>query len=269
MTRFLKWYCLIFIVFLLKGCTQTEQESTITEEDLESRKSEAEKIAIKIPSPIETYSFLYFSEVKFSKENMNQVSNHSKYLTKEKKALNLGVYASDLSYCVVFKQSNYALDYFSVSKKIAEDLGLLEGFNEDVIKRVDNNISNIDSLYQITNDSYTTAIKYLEAKGNSDILPLILTGAWIETMNIAVKSVKKFNPKNEIISRIRDEIFVLESLLKIYETLNLKEQYKQYYTWLDELYFIYTQIDENKGITEEQFNDISTQIKKIRALIIS
>lgn len=269
MKRFILIIKVLFLALLFTKCTQTEHESTITEEQPETIKSETEKIAIKIPSPIETYSFLYFSEVKFVKENMNPISNYTKYLTKEKKALNLGVYSSDLSYCVVFKQSNYALDYFSVSKKIAEDLGLLEGFNEEVIKRVDKNISNTDSLYQITNDSYTSAIKYLESKGNSDLLPLILTGAWIEIMNITVKSVKKYDPKSEIVNRIKDEICVLENLLKIYETLNLKEQYKQYYTWLDELYLIYNQIDENKGLTEEQFNDITTQIKKIRALIIS
>jgi len=232
--------------------------------------AELQKNIIKIPSPIELFSFIYDANAKFKKENLNSSNNRTKYLSNQKKAINLGIYASDLSYCTVFKQNKETFSYFSITKKIADDLGLTKGFDERIVKRIDQNMNNSDSLYQISNDSYSTAVRFLEQQGQGNLLPLMITGAWIESVNIAIKSIDKFNPNNEIVIRISDQGLLLENLLEMYKSLGVNDKEPDIYNKLINLQQSFDKLYDNtdKAITKRQFEEISSKIKAIRAELI-
>ena len=210
------------------------------------------------------------SSLQFNKENLNSTDNRVKYITNQKKAINLGIYASDLSYCTVFKQNKETFSYFSITKKMADELGLTEGFDEKIVKRIDQNMSNSDSLYQISNDSYSTAISFLEQQGQGDLLPLLITGAWIESVNIAIKSVDKFNPDNQIVLRIADQGLLLENILEMYKSLSQENQQTDIYNKLIDLQQSFDKLYDNTDeiITKRQFDEISTKVKSIRAELI-
>ncbi|MBI5540254.1 MAG: hypothetical protein HY951_09375 [Bacteroidia bacterium] len=241
------------------------EDSTSTNEITELQKS-----TVKIPSPIELFSFIYEANAKYNKENLNSTDNRAKYVTNQKKAINLGIYASDLGYCTVFKQNKETFSYFSVTKKMADELGLTEGFDEKIVSRIDANMSNSDSLFQISNDSYSTAVRFLEQQGQGNLLPLMITGAWIESVNIAIKSVDKFNPDNEIVIRIADQGLLLENLLDMYKSLGENENEPELYNKLLDLQQSFDKLYDNTDeiITKKQFEEISSKIKAIRAELI-
>lgn len=214
---------------------------------------------------------MYNANATFSKENLNSIDNHSKYTTRIKKAINLGIYASDLAYCTVFKQNKETFAYFSATKKLADELALTEGFDESIVKRIDANMNNSDSLYQISNDSYATAIRFLEKQGKEDLLPLMITGAWIESVNLAIKSVNKFNPNNEIVIRIADQGLLLENILELFQYVKNDPEYAKIIELLVDLQLSYDKLLDNTDviITKKQFDEITNKIKAIRALFIA
>ena len=271
----MEYFKLLFlssIIVVMFSCNDSTPpaENIIDDSTSTGEVAELQKNIIKIPSPIELFSFIYDANAKFKKENLNSSNNRTKYLSNQKKAINLGIYASDLSYCTVFKQNKETFSYFSITKKIADDLGLTKGFDERIVKRIDQNMNNSDSLYQISNDSYSTAVRFLEQQGQGNLLPLMITGAWIESVNIAIKSIDKFNPNNEIVIRISDQGLLLENLLEMYKSLGVNDKEPDIYNKLINLQQSFDKLYDNtdKAITKRQFEEISSKIKAIRAELI-
>ena len=271
----MEYFKLLFlssIIVVMFSCNDSTPpaENIIDDSTSTGEVAELQKNIIKIPSPIELFSFIYDANAKFKKENLNSSNNRTKYLSNQKKAINLGIYASDLSYCTVFKQNKETFSYFSITKKMADDLGLTKGFDERIVKRIDQNMNNSDSLYQISNDSYSTAVRFLEQQGQGNLLPLMITGAWIESVNIAIKSIDKFNPNNEIVIRISDQGLLLENLLEMYKSLGVNDKEPDIYNKLINLQQSFDKLYDNtdKAITKRQFEEISSKIKAIRAELI-
>lgn len=271
--NYLKLLFLSSISLVMYSCNNTTPPTENVLEDSTSTNevSELQKSTVKIPSPIELFSFIYNANAKFNKGNLNSVDNRTKYITNQKKAINLGIYASDLGYCTVFKQNKETFSYFSVTKKMADDLGLTEGFNEKIVKRLDQNMSNSDSLYQISNDSYSTAVRFLEQQGQGNLLPLMLTGSWLESVNIAIKSVDKFDPNNEIVIRIADQGLLLENILEMYKSLGEDTKDADIYKKLLDLQQSFDKLYDNADqvITKRQFDEILSKIKAMRAQLIA
>lgn len=261
----------VALIAFFSSCNDSVPPSNNLLEDSTKGESELQKSAIKVPSPIELYVFMLNADAKFSKDNLNPFDNQSHYNTKIKKALNLGIYASDLAYCTVFEQNKETFNYFSVTKKLADDLSLTGGFDEGIVKRINKNMSNSDSLYQISNDSYSTAVRFLEQQGKEDMLPLMVTGAWIESVNLAIKSVQKFDPNNEIVVRITDQGLLLENVLELFQYVKENPEYKDIVDKLLDLQQSYDKLLDNSEtpITKKQFDEITNKIKAIRALFIA
>jgi len=262
------------LLVLIYSCNNSTPPTETTMEDSTDTQevSELQKTTVKIPSPIELFQFIYDANVKYNKENLNAIDKATKYNTNQKKALNLGIYASDLGYCTVFKQNKETFTYFSVTKKMADELGLTEGFDGKIVKRIDSNMSNSDSLYQITNDSYSTAVRFLEQQGQGDLLPLMITGAWVESVNIAIKSINKFDSGSEIVIRIADQGLLLENLIELYKTTGEDTKDTDLYNKLLDLQQSFDKLYDNPEdvvITKNQFEEITNKIKAIRAQIIA
>lgn len=154
---------------------------------------------------------------------------------------------------------------------MADELGLTEGFDETIVNRIDQNMSNSDSLYQISNDSYATAIRFLEQQGKEDLLPLMVTGAWIESVNLAIKSVTKFDAENEIVVRIVDQGLLLESILELFQYVKDDPEFKDIVDKLLDLQQSYDKLLDNTDviITQKQYEEIVSKVKAIRALFIA
>ncbi len=131
-------------------------------------------------------------------------------------------------------------------------------------------MNNSDSLYQITNDSYSIAVRFLEQQGKEDLLPLMITGAWIESVNLAIKSVEKFDPNNEIVIRIADQGLLLENILELFQYVKNNPEYKEIIDLLIDLQLSYDKLFDNTDvvITKKQYDEITNKVKAIRALFI-
>lgn len=229
-------------------------------------------IHYKIPSPMEMFIFLERTKADFQQRKTHDVSKVSHYVSRKSQAINFGVYSADLAYCAVYGDFQQTINYFNTAKLLASSLGLHEGFGETMALRIDNNLSNIDSLMEITADSYQMANQFLEDQGQADILGLILVGGWVEGIYLALHSVNNLDLENPIIERIADQQILLENLMGYLEKnesapyiSEIIQDLKSVQEAFDELYFN----DEKTLITESQFVNITNEINVLRNMYIN
>lgn len=268
-----QYLVLIPLVALLSACVgngskdnELHADSVMTEEVIKS-----ENTKYKLPSPVELYLLLREAKANFKLDALNSIDKASNYLTNTQKAVNFGIYASDLAYCTVFEKQQETHTYFKTLKTLATQLGITEGYDNVIVSRIDKNLYNSDSLYQITNDSYWEVCNYLEENGKASVLAPILMGGWIESVYLAVNSVEKFDPNNEIVMRITEQSYLLENLLDYLKTLRKEQDTEKYIKMLVDLQYSFDKLydnPENVLISKDQYKEITQKVKSIRAEMI-
>ena len=76
----------------------------------------------QIPSPLEISVLLKESGTKYSSGLLNSPDNLSKYNSNYKKALNLGVYGTDLGYTNIYQQNQDGIKFLASIKQLANEL---------------------------------------------------------------------------------------------------------------------------------------------------
>lgn len=215
-------------VLLIFGCsnngTKVEKEMTDTIESTISKKNDlnkAKQIFYSLPSPIETAMMMKHAGAKYNPEFLNSLDNVSKYSTSKSKALNLGVYGADLSFASMFDQSQASLKYLSATKKLADELGILNAIDKTIVNRMEKNINNRDSLMVIISETFMNSNSFLKENDRSEVAATILVGGWVEGLYIAEKISKSTTSNKEIIDRIVDQRLSLSTLI------NLLNEYKK------------------------------------------
>ena len=88
----------------------------------------------QIPSPLEISVLLKESGTKYSSSLLNTPDNLSKYNSNYKKALNLGVFGTDLGYTNIYQQNQDGIKYLSSIKSLADGLNIGRGLIESNVE---------------------------------------------------------------------------------------------------------------------------------------
>ncbi len=163
---------------------------------------------------VEMSSLFQSSGAVFKQDLLNSPDRMSNYVTSSKKALNLGVYAVDLSYSKVFEQYETAGKYFNAMQRMAEELGIPSNYFENSAKRFDKNINNKDSLISIANEVYMATDNYLRENERYSASAQIILGGWIEAMQIAV-DVANTTKNLDILERFAEQRVSLGNVIKM------------------------------------------------------
>lgn len=177
----------------------------------------------QIPSPLEISVLLKESGANYDKSLLNPINNKSKYNSNYDKALNLGVYGTDLGYTNIYERNQDALDYLNSIKELADELSIGQFFNIGMIRRLATNSRNLDSLLLITTKNFNSINEYLQDQQRSNLSVLLLAGGWVEALHILCQVVDK-NPNSEDLrERIGEQKITLEQimlLLNVYSQTN-------------------------------------------------
>jgi hypothetical protein len=258
------------VFFLIPSCrsdsdkNKKEDKGVLYENFIEVDNS---GVNYKIPSPMEMFIFLRNNDSPFLDEKIHKSENAEKYMSIKLKAINFGIYTADLAYCSVYGDFQKTINYFDASRKLALGLGLYEGYGAEIAKRIDKNITSVDSLMEISADSYYQTKQFLEEQESEYLLGFILVGGWIEGLYLAIESVDGIDMEDPIVERIADQQVLLESLLgylhnqdKTQSILEVIKDLEKVQEEFDMLYFN----DENTIITKKQFVDISNALLLLR-----
>ena len=175
----------------------------------------------QLPSPLEISMMLKESGQEYNQGMLNSASNRSKYNTNFQKAINLGIYGTDLGYTNIYEQNQVGIEYISAIKGLADDLSIGQFFDLETISKLAENSKNIDSLLLITTQNFNKINGYLQSQNRSNLSVLLLTGGWIEAMNITCQ-LSLESPENQgLKDAIGDQKTVAESLellMDLYES---------------------------------------------------
>jgi ribosome-associated protein YbcJ (S4-like RNA binding protein) len=170
---------------------------------------------IKIVSPVEISNLIKEQGIRYDKAILHDPNKVAAYLNSDfKKALNLGVYSTDLGYSTIYDQSTDALGYLSSVKKNAEGLGVGSFIDFQKILMLAQNKNDLNLLLDETSTTFENMSNHLEKQKKSNLAALMLTGGWIEMLHITCQVAKK-QPNQELNNRIVEQRFILGQILEV------------------------------------------------------
>jgi hypothetical protein len=211
---------LLILGQFISGCQQSQRQEatdllsdTFQEGDLRLNDAMIAEIISSVPNPVEITSIMQKSGVVYSQDLLNPAGNISNYNTNFQRALNLGVYGTDLIYMNIYDRTVATLRYLSNIRELAGDLRVEQFFDYATLNRLSESSKNVDSVLFITNTGFDKMSRYLIDQGRSNIAILISAGTWIESLYIATHAQKTADNKDIINKRIGEQKKVLDNLL--------------------------------------------------------
>lgn len=235
-----------------------------------------------LPSSLQVATIFKKSGLKYMSGITNPTDNVIRYNTTNfKRAVNLGVYSSDLAYTMLNKQYQESKNYLKASKELGSQLGLNRAFESNrLAERFDKNIGKEDSLLKIVSEIQMQTDILLEENKQKYVTAIAFAGAWIESIYIASKVYGSDKEQNKNVSvSLVEQLTIADKIsraLKICERKeaeckSLNEDVNAVLTLFRNCAAIKTSTDkgeepdyEKVKISEEEFNAIASKINEIR-----
>lgn len=223
------------------------------------------------PSPLQIAELFKNAGLVFVGDLVNKKENISKYNTKYSQKLNFGVYAADMSYCVINNQTQPAIDYLNNLHSLSEKMWMTDVFSTmGMNARLETNIGNVDSLTLLMADIQAQLDNYLDENAMGYTAPIIFAGAWIETMFIGAE-VNKTQSNEKLIFRLSEQAVVLADLINALKKADEDGDYVELITDLEKIKINFGNIteDENTTLNETQIVALTNDIVALRNKIIN
>ena len=266
---------LVAVGLILSSCggDKTEAGDEVTSAD--STKTEVQNPAaaetfFQVPSPGEMLTFIKMIGGKNNKNTsfLNSPDNQKNYTDNKSKALNFGIYSCDLSYCSIFEIGTEALKYFKTVKQLGDQIGVSSAIKPEVVKRLEGNLGNPDSLSVITDDVYFTSFQTLEESKQGPTLSLVVAGGWIESLFIAT-SLTKYAENSPVVERLADQKYTLDNLIEFLKKYESDEHVKSVLGQFQELQGEFNKISEKDAAPLKSTDKTKTIIGGGKDLIMT
>src|SRR3954462_1736710 len=222
----LKGTMLIVAGMLFMACgneTQKDESVSSAKDSVVSVESETNTVSYSLPSPLQIASIFKKSGLKYQDGITTSQKDPSKYTTNLSKSLNLGVYSADLSYCVLNKQNQEAMNYMKLCRQLAESLGMGTVFEQsNLSKRFEKNLGNEDSLAYIIAELQMVTDMYLDENEQPQITAIVFSGAWIESMYLGSKIYEKSKDKS-MNTKLTEQMTILGSIVNALKAVQKKD----------------------------------------------
>ncbi|HRP52060.1 MAG TPA: hypothetical protein PLI97_00950 [Fluviicola sp.] len=231
---------------LVQSCGQEEEKKPeISKEAIDPNSSLNAKFDDKIfsiPSPMQMALLLEESKSKFNEVLLHDLEKVSSYSSEYQRALNLGIYGTDLGYVSIYKQNSIALKYLSTIEKLTTKLGLDGAFDKTFMSRFEKNATNKDSMMVIVSDAFKKSDNFLKSNNRKTVSALILVGGWVESLYLAC-NINKQQPNQKILERIAEQSQTLSTIIELLTDYNKNDAWTDLIKDMKDLKFYFDQIN--------------------------
>lgn len=238
----------------------------------------ASKVVYNLPSPAEMADILQKTKAIYDVEILNDPKVSNQYYTDLSRAMNLGVYFADLSFTSMFDYPQQAMLFMSAAQGLSEELNIEGVFTQELMDRLDANLSNKDSIMEIVSFAYLETDLYLQENDQSIMAKAILAGAWIEGLYIATNLKTSTGSNEEIHHKIGMQKGALSNLITMLKDCN-EPQLTPLLEKLNELENAFELVEETDTKTENLeslltlsdkcVNSIKSETSNCRSIIIA
>lgn len=170
-------------------------------------------ILMQIPAPLEISMLMKESGSDYDRTILSNPDNVSNYNTTFKRAINLGIYGTDLMYTNIFGKNQEGLAYMKAVKELADDLNIGQFFNLRLVGRLATNNDNLDSLMLITTQNFNAINRYLQENKRANLSILFLVGGWLEAVHINCQMAIENPDVPSLAERIGEQKIILENIM--------------------------------------------------------
>jgi len=150
----------------------------------------------------------------YNEQIINPADNSDNYTSSAKAAINLGIYGVDFGYIRMFGLNQRMINYILTVRELSNKLGIPEKLLTDPIKRMEEDMSNPDTIMRLVNKSYDDIENHLRKDGRESTAGLMLLGGYVEALYIVTQLLyDPANPDREVVEKIAQQKYTLNSLL--------------------------------------------------------
>lgn len=209
---------LVIVMILATSCQSGQKKSTVLIQDVDNEESSAgissfNQIYHLYPSPAEMLSVLDVDNMNFDGSLLNPADRADQYLDSKMKTQALGIYMTDMAYAALFGRHEEALDYLEVIKSLAEGVNINDAVDEAMIKKAQDNVEVLDSLYIISNDAFMNVLSFCEKNERSNTVVMLSAGAFIESQYLAVQMIDDYETADLLLQHLADQKFTIDNFL--------------------------------------------------------
>lgn len=252
------------ILILMCGCSGQRSNDEAILDSLNNQKAEMpaisdetlREIIQQIPSPLEISFLIKDLGTKYDKSILNPTDNIANYNSSFQKAINLGIFGTDLGYTNIFEQNQDGLTYLTAIKELSDGLSLGQFFDISTLKRLASNSKNLDSLLLITTQNFEKINQYLQDKKRSNLSILFLTGGWLEALHITCQ-INSQHPNKELTDKIGEQKIIIDQLMILLSFYEKEPAIKAFISDLKPLHEVYNQIEIVTTYEESTFKEVN------------
>ena len=228
-TRFYLALVYFSILVIAASCGTKEADELEADENeiplIDEKKITAQNIFNSIPEPEVMNKIIEEAALEYDGQLLNDPHSINKYSTDDFKAMNLGVYGTDLSYTSVFQQTQESILYLKCVNQLCRNLGITGAFDEKTADRFEINKENRDSLLSIITGAFNGADKYLRENQRPHASALLVAGGWIEGIYIA-SQIGKSSGNLHIAKELAKQSTSLNDLITFLEAYKIDDDGK-------------------------------------------
>jgi hypothetical protein len=262
----------VLVLFSLSACKNQKSSQSGSQDEAASGRLEGKDEVIReisdypLPTSFEVTTLLVDAGASYILDLCNRVDNVNKYINLKSKALNLGVYGADLSYAATYKQTQETMQYLDASAKLIDELQI-GSFDEELVKKVEANIDDVDSLITLISDSFYRTYEYLTTNEQDELSILVMAGSWIEALYITSQISIISADNSKIVEIINEQSTSLDKLLEIMAPVSESEMSADVFKGLTALQAIYREAEGD--LSGKNLEALIVQTEKLRNQIIS
>lgn len=273
MNRHTSYFFCVGMACLLSACTSTTSENSGEQDSLADITSDSvtnkpirDILELGLPEMLN-------AQVEYDETLINPLDYIDEYLlTDDKAAANLGIYGADALYLSLYHKTSEYMQHSNACQRMATELGVQEAFTPEMIRRLEDNTGNSDSIYAILSESIHTTDSVLKADGQERMAGLMATGSLVESLHMLSQSLNSLNISAENRSRVIDAIVKQKTAVsKVKKRLEALPTDKILVDLQTKLAVLEAAINaaETHGYASEYLKAVIASVEKLRAGIIN
>lgn len=233
-----------------KSNEQADDSMAVPEKSLsEDDKMRINSLINSISPPLELTYIINDLELNFSPKILSDPKSVENYENSLDQAAAIGVYGSDLVYCLIYNRNDLAMQYLSAIRQLSVSLNLTEVIDFDKLEKLANDEAEPDELAANFTMQMENVHNHLSNSNRLDQSAMLAFGGWIESIYIT-------SVTGQQVDEITEEVVEL-----IYYQTTLSQTFLDIFTNFNDLRVM----ESNSGNLEEliaMYGEFETQLMK-------
>ena len=269
----LKIFLIVSVVVLAfcKNSEKTDDNIVVddnTKQAVQETKLNAQNVFNSMPDRKLILKLIEENKIEYDPQFLNDPNSVSKYSIEFYKAVNLGIYGSDLSIANSFDQTQESMVFLKCVNSLAVNIGVNNAFDQVMFDRMEANRENKDSTLEIITNAFKKADQILKINNRPATSAVILAGSWIEGMYVSCQMAQTIN-NEKIIKTIIDQNESLKNLIIMLDASNLAPETQYIVTNLKSIREAFIVAEANTVHDLETIKTINERVTALRTKLIS